>query len=221
MTVILIAASLSSMMMVSAESDISAERDILVELNIIDESYFSNLDTVTRGECIVAIMRAIGATDSEIEKIGGDDLIAFADTAVYSYFGCAYLAEIAYGEECVVDYPTSRTAHTLKNTDIFFFPNREATVKEALAFMVRCLEKSDKDKYDIDNILEKAYYYGILNNDDPVIGNGDFLITQNHFCVLLERFLQQERYKYFENNIFRMEGNIDEERSMTYLEMLS
>lgn len=206
--------------MVYAGTDNSVERDMLVELNIIDESYFSDSNTVTRGECIVAIMRVIGVTDKEIEKLNGGDLISFADTDAFSYFGCAWLGKIAYGEECIVDYPTERTRHTLKNADFFFFPDRVVTVKETLAFMVRCLE--DTNKRDINDTFERAKDYGILSNDDLFINNADSVISQNDFCILLERFLQQKRYKYFgrENNIFRMEGNIDENRSISYLDML-
>ncbi|WP_249313889.1 hypothetical protein [Congzhengia minquanensis] len=205
---------------VYADSDISVERDMLTELNIIDESYLSNSNTVTRAECIVAITRVIGVTNEDIEKLNGADFVAFEDTDSYSYFGCAYRAKIAYGEECIVDYPTYRTSHTGKNTDFFFFPNRAATVKETLAFMVRCLQS---DKTDFDLILEKAKDNGLINDKDDFIQNLNDFISQDNFFVLLERLLQQKRYKYYdrENNRFKMEGNIDEERCMTYLEFLT
>ncbi len=110
--------------------DISDLKSTLLQLNIIDESYFSNASVVSREECIVAIMRVIGVTDGEIEELNGSDLICFADTDAFSYFGCAWLGKITYGEECVVDYPTLRASHTLKNTDLFFSQNVQLQLRK-------------------------------------------------------------------------------------------
>lgn len=196
-------------------------KDMLTELNIVNENYFSNQDTVTRAECLVAIMRAIGVTDEDIEELNGADLTGFVDTFPYSYFGCAYLAKIAYGEECIVDYETYRTSHTLKNTDIFFFPDRSVTVKETLAFMVRCLEENDEK--DLAYSIEKAKEYGLIYSEDTFSNEIDSTMRQDDFYVLLDRFLHQKRYKYYGrvNNEFRMDGYIDEEQSTTYLEFLT
>lgn len=206
---------------VHADIDVSGGKDVLIRLNIINENYFLNTDTVTREECIVAIMRVIGVTDEEIDKLNGSDLISFADTDVYSYIGCADLAQIAYGEECIVNYQTPRNSHTLRNTDFFFFPDRLATMKETIAFMIRCLEETSSS--DINYTFERAKDYGILDNEDSFINKADFPISQSDFCILLERFLREKRYKYFsrENDIFKMEGNIDEKRSISYFDMLS
>lgn len=195
-------------------------KSTLTQLNILDESGFSNPNRITRKECLVTIMRVIGVTDEEIENLNGADLIAFVDTESFSYFGCAYLSGITFGEECVVDYPTERTSHTLKNTDFFFFPERAVTTKECLAFMIRCLQS---DKIDFDLTLEKAKESGLINDKDDFIQNPNSIINQDDFFVLLGRMLQQKRYKYYNrgNNSFSMDGNIDEERSMTYLEFLT
>ena len=195
-------------------------KDKLIQLNIINDSGFSNLDVITREECLVSIMRVIGVTDEEIEKLNGADLISFVDTESFSYFGCAYLSGIAYGEECVVDYPTERTSHTLKNTDFFFFPERTATVKECLAFMIRCLQ-ADETNYDL--TIEDAKDFGLVSDEDIFIQNPNSPISQEEFFELLDRMLQQRRYKYYisESNRFRMNGNVDEEKSMTYLEFLT
>lgn len=220
--VIIIIATMYFLGMINVYADNSTDSEtetMLIQLNIIDENYFSNSDTVTREECLVAIMRVIGASDEEIEKLNGADIISFVDTDSFSYFECAWLSGIAYGEECVVDYPTHRTSHTLKNTDFFFFPERAATVKETLAFMVRCLEA---DKIDIDVAFEKAKEYGLVKAEDSFIQELDSAINPNEFCTLLERFMQQKRYKYYDrvDNDFRPDGNIDEERSVSYLDML-
>lgn len=219
-TIILLATCLLGGIIVNADNDFPDEKDILVKLNVINKSYFLDFNTVTREECIIAIMRVIGVTDEEINSLKGADFISFVDTPSFSYFGCAYLAKIAYGEECVVDYPTPRTSHTLKNTDFFFFPDRPVTPKETIAFIIRCLEETNQS--DINYTFERAKDYGILNDEDSFINNAASPINQDDFCVLLERFLHQNRYKYFgrEDNTFNMEGNRDEKYSMTYFDML-
>lgn len=205
------------------EYDVASEpleiKDMLVKLNILDENGFSDLDTITRGECLIAIMRVIGATDEEIGKLSGADFEPFADTAPYSYFGCAAAGKIAYGEEWVVEYPTHRTAHALKNTDFFFFPDRTVTAKECLAFMIRCL-LSDQTDYDL--TIENAKEIGLINVKDRFIQAPDSPIGQDDFFVLLERLLRKNRYKYYGrvNGVFKTEGNIDEARSVSYIEML-
>lgn len=203
---------------ISANADNSA-LSVLMHLNILSESELYRTDTVTREECLVAIIRVIGATDETIENLNGADVISFADTTSFSYFECARLSGIAYGEECEVEYPTERTMHTLKNTDFFFFPERAVTVKECLAFMNRCLQS---EKIDFDLTVEKAKDNGLINDRDSFIKNPDDYISHDDFFVLLERLLQEKRYKYYgcENNVFDMNASKDENRSMTYLESL-
>ncbi len=191
----------------------------LIQLNIVDENGFSNPYAITREDCLISIMRVIGLTDDQIEKLDGADFISFADTAPFSYFGCADAGKIAYGEECVVDYPTLRTAYTLKNTDIFFFPNRAVSVKECLAFMNRCLQPG---KPDFNLTIENAKDNGLINAQDDFCQNPNSFINQDCFFVLLERLLQQNRYKYYgQNGDFKMQGSIDEDRSISYFEMLN
>lgn len=220
--IVLLVAVLCGTLAVQAYNDSTASaKEVLAELNIIDENYFSNSNVITREECLIAVMRVIGLTDEDVEKLNGADLISFADTGAFTYFGCADLSGIAYGEECIVDYPTERTRHTLKNTDFFFFPNRVVTVEETLAFMVRCLGANNDE--DIQNIVEKAKEYALINSEDIFIKDVGSAISQDDFYILLDRLLHQRRYKYYErlDDGFRMDGNIDEERSMTYLEFLT
>ena len=203
---------------VSADTTNNIETgSLLFELNIIDETYFSNTNTVTREECLIAIMRAIGVTGIEFDSIDGADFYGFADTPFLSYFGCAYLSKIAYGEERVIDYSTYRTDHTGRNVDYFFFPKRAVTVKEALAFMIRCLEQSDNES--LEYAMKRAEEYGLINCNDDFVNKGDSELNQNDFCVLLERFLHKNRYKYYDGTKdgFRMDGYVDEARSVTYL----
>ena len=197
----------------------SNDNSILSELGIIDKSFFKSDNIVTREEAIIAIMRTIGITDEDVRLLNGADLITFVDTKSYSYIGCANLSKIAYGEECIIDYPTYRTIHTRKNIDFFFFPERPITLKESLAFMVRCLE-CDTIYKDINFAWSKAKEYGLIKDEDEL--NDDCIISQNAFCMLLKRMLCQKRYKYYDrvDNIFDMKCYVDTESNITYLEFL-
>lgn len=207
-------------MSVCASNECVSDTDILALLEIVEDDYFTNSETVTREECIIAIMRVIGVTDAKVDKLYGADLFCFVDTSAFSYFGCAYLGGIAYGEECVVDYPTYRTSHTSKNTDFFFFPERLVTVKETLAFMNRCLGEDKSEKYEF--TIEHAKAYGLIEDTDLFAVDENALIDKKDFCALLKRMLYQKRYKYYsvESDGSYMEGNIDKERSMTYIDFL-
>lgn len=199
-------------------SDLSKPMDMLTALNIIDKEWFSDPEAVSRKECLISVMRTIGATDEGIDSLGTTyDLFTFMDTETRSYFGCAYVSHIAYGEECAVSYPTYRTQHTQKNTEIFFFPDRAVTLKEALAFMVRCLEPG---KIELESAFEKAKNYGLIKADEEFIQKADSQLSQNEYCILLERFLHQKRYMYY-NSEMKMRANADEAHSMTYLDFLT
>jgi len=117
-----------------------------------------------------------------------------------------------------VNYPTYRTSHTGKSTDYFFFPERTVKIKEALAFMVRCLEENT----DYDSVIDNAKEHQLIKDDDKFAVCPDVAITPSDFCTLLERLLQQKRYKYYDGKaveIWQYEG-VDDERSMTYRENL-
>lgn len=221
--IIIILTMFMSLICVSVNAEnVNVNENILSQLNIINENMFENENTVTREECLTAIIKTLGVTDENVKNLDGSYFVAFVDSSFYSYIGCAYLSYIAYGEECEVITPTYNSSHTRKNTDYFLFPKRKVTVKEVLAYMVRCLEES-KENIDINITYEKSKEYGLINENDIFTQNPDMEISKNDFYTLLERLLNQKRYKYFEivNGYFKMSGYVDEERSMTYLEFLS
>ncbi len=185
----------------------------LKKFNIINEMDFTDTSNITREKCLVAIMKTIGVTDNDIKKLNGSDRYAFADTPTYSYIGCAYYAKIAFGEEKVIDYATYRTSHTGKNVDLFFYPDRYATIKDCLAFCTRCLDDNVKT---IEDVVEKSIEYGFIDNED--IKNIDNYINKDEFYNILNKMLHQKRYRYY-SSPFVMEGYIDKNKSVTYYNM--
>lgn len=199
---------------------VNSEINTLEELGIIDDASIS-FNPVTREECLVAVLRVIGVTDDYISTLGGADYITFADTSSYSYFGIAFFNKIAYGEEIVVDFPTERTRHTFKNTDYFFFPHKNATINECLAFMVRCLIDDKND--DLNSVIINAKTIGLINEKDSFINKLDSELEKCDFIILLERFLQQRRFRYFDKleSVDGMKLVADSERRKTYLDFLN
>lgn len=187
----------------------------LYDFKILDENVLSENDVISREQCLTAIMKTIGVTDKDIESLKGSDRYAFADVSAYSYIGCAYYAKIAYGEERTINYSTYRTSHTGKNTDIFFEPNRCATIKDCLAFCVRCL---DDNIISNDDLIKKAIKYGFINDSEIININNP--LKASKFCDILTKLLNQKRYKYY-TKPFVIEGYIDLDRTMRYCDMFS
>lgn len=205
---------------VYADENLIDSKSMLIGLGVVPESGFSSSDTISREECIISIMRILGVTDGDIESLRGSDLYVFVDARPYSYIGCAYRSRIAYGEECEVNYQTYRTSHMGGNKDFFFFPHRAVTIKEVLAFMVRCLDKDIENTFNA--TIEYAMKYNLIFEQDSFIQNIDSEINVDDFYILLNRMIKNKRYKYYErkNNKFQMKAYIDEDKSLTYQEML-
>ncbi len=193
--------------------------------NLIEKEGFENSDTVTRFECVNAIIKAIGATEEtalsaamllygcltgpkENAFLDGDDIVPF-DYAKYAdkemgYIKLAFYNELAKGE-------------IIQNRRYFYF-DRPVTLKETSAFMMRCLKGPDLN--DLDETFAMAKEYGLIKEDDIFYNNGDSSITLDYFCTMLWRFLNQNRYLYFNAENFGTGLGKDEDRSMTYLEYL-
>ena len=203
--------------------------NIVVE-EIVQASDILDSGKISRGECLTMILKSTGLKSTYIEELNGNWTV-FVDVDLYSYYSCARRADIAYGEACIIDYETIFTSHTGNNYDYFFFPERAVTLEECLAFMVRCLEEEqDEEGYvkriGLEEAVIKAKQYGIIAEDDCFASDVKGTINLQTFKILLERFMQQKRYKYFGiadfhpyTGWFLMSGLRDETGSMTYLEM--
>mgnify|MGYP003284566919 CR=1 FL=1 len=125
------------------------QEDTLFQYGIMDEVLVQK-DSITRKECIVSIMKLIGMTeeyaatykyrsfyspvfdDIERNRLGSDigfttdDTKSSRDDPAFGYIMAAGLYGIAYGE------PIDRRLFN-------FYPDRTATLKEAIAFISRCL----------------------------------------------------------------------------------
>ena len=104
----------------------------------------------------------------------------------------------------------------------YFLFEQEATLNEVLAFMTRCLKGTDTD---VSNIYDTAVEIGLI---DPE-GHFDKIALQNvnsvsigYFSILMERFVNQNRYMYFDfDSPDFPKTSIDETGQMTYKQYLT
>ena len=189
--------------------------DELKTLGIIDDNSFQGkYGYITRQECLVAIVNAIGMTE-EANR---------------------YFCELAYYRPAFDDVTSDENRGyvwgaegtiALGDGNQHFFPNHTATYKEAVAFMMRCLEQCPPD---LDLMLSRAIEIGLIKETDHFYENMDAYFYKQDFCVLLERFIGQSRFAYYAD-YYLYEGkkfyegsweyNQDELRSMTYREFLT
>ena len=173
-----------------------------------------NGNTVKRIDCICAIMRSIGTTEKmnyhyKYEFKSDDEIIG--DVSVWEiqkagYAIVAYLGAIAFGVK-----------------DKQFEPDRDTTVKECLAFMLRCL----KDSKDVlwNNIFDDALNEGLITKEEFDVYDDDTYLKTDMFNTLIERFINKTRYKYIDKkdgcyNIYKFYKQTDTSDKMTYYEWL-
>lgn len=213
-----------------------AEKEVLNKYNLIDDG-FENTDTVTRLECLVAVMNAAGVTEeiaedttyllvdpwygTRHENSYYDFSEIYTDPVTVSEFSSKYCEKWTYLELAFY--------HGIAKGEMFhgkpcFFIERPVTAKEAVTFMLRCVEKSTDISWN--EAYEKAKERNLVKESDVFYNDEDFLITPDEFCILLYRFLNQHRYVYFVNDFFDANGDgiehilRDETGSMTYIEYL-
>ena len=183
----------------------------LLMFNIISNYSFEK-DFVTREEAIRALMKILGVTP-KMSKLSTD----------VKYFGPLF-NDFAYFRPS--DGYVSIAGHERIALGSYgkFYPSRNITLKETIAFIMRCLESND-DSQNIDVTFNRAREIKlILNTDNFYTESGDENLTKDDFCLLLNRFLKQKRYVYFDPNESQPMNYFglvrDENKSITYYEFL-
>lgn len=165
----------------------SAEENIIKSIAPFIDT--DNCTKISRGDCIATVMQLIGV-DKEISEIYAD--LDFNQSVFYDIdddrLNAGYIILAKYSGVAVG-----------VNTDTYdignFEPNREVTIKECLAFMLRCLKKNTEVKWG--NILSDAEKFGLLQSSEVKYINDDQLLIGGTFRILLERMLNMNRYLYW------------------------
>ena len=175
---------------VKADSDFKENSDSLEELKIHDilGKDILNNEFVSRSDCVVSVMKLIGVTEEMANEFENrdfeypifDDILN--DQKDGGYILIAGYSNIAFGEI---------TDGHIRN----FHPNNNVTLKECIAFMLRCLK--DSDTVDWGNIVPCGEEIGLLSIEEMQSVNENESITMSQFKTLLERMLNMNRYLYW------------------------
>lgn len=173
-----------------------------------------NLKGITRGECIIEVMKVIGVNQAAA------DLAANADYD-QPVFKDVNEKDFCYGYSIIARYCDVVMGTINNETGCYFEPNRSVTTKECLTFMLRCLR--DYQMVDWDNIGLLSEEIGLLNKEEVDLITPDELLTADRFHILLERMLLMRRYLYWQETEREEfpglgEVQIDQEGSVRYIE---
>ena len=190
----------------------------LCNKNTLENNENSSVIILKRSECLSRIMASIGYKEQQHFISDYEGFCDWSSNEGGWFVDFALFSRITYGEiQSIRPRSTYRSRHMDIDWDYFFCGDRDITVKEAVAFMIRCLEDDSSNK-DLDICFEKAYTYGLIDHSETFDGNEP--VTEELFAVLHERFLGQKRYKYYDEKSSSdlRRALIDDDRSITYRE---
>ena len=148
---------------------------------VFGDSQKLDYENISRLDCIVAIMRIIGFNERCAYK--------YSDLSTYDEPPYNDVGGSGYGYVIGGDYGynvTNGVAHGC------FAPYRSVTVKECLAFMLRCLEEN----VIWENTMEDAVKRGLVSEEEAEGYGEDKLLDEALFHKLLCRFLDKNRVLY-------------------------
>ncbi len=207
----------------------------LEELNIIDTNSFSHENWIYRCEALVPVMKIIGIPEHLAEIVSNRPHNPFYDLEddPFLYFvlsdgSVINVVPTREQYEIKVDY----YGYLLAGHEMFivqgykgnFRPYDAITAKEATAFMMRGIDGSFCS--DIDVTYEEAKKCGLVQKKDRFYEDGDVAITENEFCVLLNRMLYQPCCKCFISKEMDSGERYetpwrDEERTKRYIDIVN
>ncbi len=175
------------------------------ELGIVDTAIFEEEHTITRNDSISLIMRAIGVPDNVFEEsYGAPDIQMAPFDDADNYFsickfttGTNYVGLSMQHTDVILGEAQWEDERGIKYIQIN--PTRPVTTKEAVAFMVRCLKNPPMDEKDLEQTFARGLEVGLIKTTDSFYLEPDKPISCNDFFVMLQRFLYQPMYLYFDN----------------------
>lgn len=203
---------------------------ILQDMGIADVSLFNNELYITRNDCVALILRAIGTKDDVYdESYSGTELFSDGDEVNYMEFINEYVSK------CIFTSGTNYVGLARKYTNIicgengsetsqtkpkiYFNFTRPVTAMEAVAFMVRCLFQPTIELCDLNQTFHSGLEIGLVNISDSFYDTPEDPISCSDFFILLNRFLHQPKYLYFNESSYKF--NINTTDDHTYFNLLS
>ena len=152
--------------------------------------YENDDSTISRGMCIMSLMKILGVDDTTA------DFYASADTCRQVFSDLEH--DDPYCGYIIVAKSSGVAVGIQKDEydDIHAFESeRNVTVKECLAFMLRCL--TDCKLISWDNVMDESVKAGLLQYTELDSCHANEFIKNEQFYTLLSRMLNKNRYLYW------------------------
>lgn len=173
-------------------------------------------EKVSRGNCVTSVMKLIGVDRNTARKYADMD---FDQPVFYDmcdddlnagYIILAKFAGVAVGVNIDI--------RNIGN----FESDRDVTIKECLAFMLRCL--TDKNIVTWDNIESQAKEVGLITEEEYNSFEFNESLTGMLFCKFLSRMINMDRYLYWPTDEPQLghekSMQIDTSRDITYIDWI-
>ena len=191
----------------SASDDINQR--IINEVILSVAPYLSEeTDCITRDECVTTIIKIIGADEKVAKYFTDADYYApvFIDVNffIHENFGYIYAANA-----CGVANGIPAREPTLRK----FEPDRAVTVKETLAFTLRCLTDSKSLLWE--NTINDSLKFGLIEESESENYKFEEPIKKEQFYIVLCRLLNSKRYLYWSEECHHINNS---ENRITYID---
>jgi len=168
----------------------SFEVSTLIDYGIINKGLIES-ESISRAECLSAVMRVIGVTDDFVEshwKIAFEvpplNDADFGTRETKWYINVGTLEGIAFGKE-----------FNYENRPRYFKPQDNALISDCVNFIINCVS-------DTTNRLNEAEKIGLILKEDAFYKNLDENLTSETLCVLLYRMMNMKRHLYFAEGLY-------------------
>lgn len=167
----------------------SAENEALIQ-KLIPELFEGDGLTVSRGVCIMSLMRVLGVDRAAADYYANANYVlpVFLDID-FEDVNAGYIIVSKFGGVSVGE-PKNKT-----NPITNFCSERNVTVRECLAFMLRCLK--DQKQVEWGNVMRDSVQIGLLKTEELNELSADDALLKGDFVILLSRMLNMNRYLYW------------------------
>lgn len=171
------------------QETIPTENEIIIK-RLVPELFKDDSLTVSRGVCIMSLMRVLGVDRAAADYYANANyfLPVFLDID-FEDVNAGYIIVSKFGGVSVGE-PKNET-----NPITNFCSERNVTVRECLAFMLRCLK--DQKQVEWGNVMRDSVQIGLLKTEELNELSADDALLKRDFVILLSRMLNMNRYLYW------------------------
>ncbi len=225
----IVIAMMSTFCVYADETDYEQNMEVISSCGVMQAYYFESPKTVSRYECLNAIMKAIGIVE-DYSGDGGRFLLVREGGIASDRYYCDGDGNFLVGSDGNALYVTDgRPLMTNKDGSVYdhkkYLERGKTGINFAFAYGIANGEFYNGRRYfyfaravtlqetilfmmrclgdlelnDGEEALERAEACGLISKEAPFYGKGEEKLTPEAFSTLLVRFLNQPRHYYFED----------------------